>query len=123
MPAPVTRTIPCRVGRGQVHEGSAPAPDRAPRRLADAPTGTPPASRGSPPAPRTRPAAARRAAVILARAAGKDEKEATMVISERAGRPAEPSMLVDVGALVGAYYERRPDPGQAAERVAFGTSG
>jgi phosphoglucomutase len=32
-------------------------------------------------------------------------------------------MLVDVARLVGAYYDRRPDPSVPAERVAFGTSG
>ena len=46
-----------------------------------------------------------------------------MTISERAGRPADPSILVDVEQLVGAYYDRRPDPSVAAQRVAFGTSG
>ena len=46
-----------------------------------------------------------------------------MVISERAGRPADPTTLVDVDALVSAcYYEREPDPSIASERVAFGTS-
>ena len=46
-----------------------------------------------------------------------------MTISKRAGLPAEPSMLVDVGDLVQAYYELRPDPGVPSQRVAFGTSG
>jgi len=46
-----------------------------------------------------------------------------MTLSERAGRPADPSILVDVDALVGAYYDRRPDPANPAQRVAFGTSG
>jgi phosphoglucomutase len=46
-----------------------------------------------------------------------------MVISERAGRPADPTTLVDVDGLVRAYYERVPDPGVQGERVAFGTSG
>jgi phosphoglucomutase len=46
-----------------------------------------------------------------------------MAISERAGRPAEPSMLVDVDRLVAAYYETVPDPSDPAQRVAFGTSG
>ena len=32
----------------------------------------------------------------------------------QAGRPADPSMLVDVDALVGAYYDRLPDPAIAA---------
>jgi phosphoglucomutase len=46
-----------------------------------------------------------------------------MTTSERAGRPADPSILVDVAGLVGAYYDRRPDPSIPAQRVAFGTSG
>jgi phosphoglucomutase len=46
-----------------------------------------------------------------------------MAINEHAGRPAEPSMLVDVDALVRSYYEVRPDPTDPAQRVAFGTSG
>ena len=46
-----------------------------------------------------------------------------MTVSEQAGRPAEASMLVDVDRLVAAYYEERPDPGEATQQVAFGTSG
>jgi phosphoglucomutase len=46
-----------------------------------------------------------------------------VAVSERAGRPADPANLVDVDALVAAYYERRPDPSDPAQRVAFGTSG
>jgi phosphoglucomutase len=46
-----------------------------------------------------------------------------MVISEHAGRPADPSILVDVDRLIRAYYELRPDPTDPAQRVAFGTSG
>ena len=46
-----------------------------------------------------------------------------MTISERAGLPAEPSILVDVQKLVKAYYELRPDPAEPSQRVAFGTSG
>lgn len=41
----------------------------------------------------------------------------------RAGQPAEASDLVDVDALIGAYYDLKPDPSVAAQRVAFGTSG
>lgn len=41
----------------------------------------------------------------------------------RAGRPARPDDLVDVPGLVTAYYSRRPDPGEPAQRVVFGTSG
>ena len=46
-----------------------------------------------------------------------------MPISEHAGHPAEPSMLVDVERLVRSYVEVRPDPSDPAQRVAFGTSG
>ncbi|WP_433676250.1 phosphoglucomutase (alpha-D-glucose-1,6-bisphosphate-dependent) [Microbacterium gorillae] len=41
----------------------------------------------------------------------------------RAGQPAEPADLIDVDALIAAYYDRRPDPSVASQRVAFGTSG
>jgi phosphoglucomutase len=46
-----------------------------------------------------------------------------VTISERAGRPADPSILVDVDRLVRAYYQLRPDPAEPTQRVAFGTSG
>jgi phosphoglucomutase len=46
-----------------------------------------------------------------------------MTVSERAGRPAEASMLVDVDRLTKAYYEEQPDPSQPEQQVAFGTSG
>ena len=47
-----------------------------------------------------------------------------MVVSHaRAGQPADPSGLVDVEALIGAYHDLRPDPSDPAQRVAFGTSG
>ena len=46
-----------------------------------------------------------------------------MVLDERAGKPADPASLVDIDALIGAYYDRRPDPSDPAQRVAFGTSG
>jgi phosphoglucomutase len=42
---------------------------------------------------------------------------------ERAGQPATQEDLVDVARLVTAYYALRPDPGEPAQRVAFGTSG
>ncbi len=41
----------------------------------------------------------------------------------RAGQPAQPSDLVDVAALVTAYYTREPDPDNVDEQVVFGTSG
>jgi len=46
-----------------------------------------------------------------------------VAVSELAGKPAAPSMLVDVDRLVGAYYDLKPDPGVPAQAVAFGTSG
>jgi phosphoglucomutase len=44
-------------------------------------------------------------------------------VSDRAGKPAEPSMLVDVDRLIAAYYDIHPDPNVPAQAVAFGTSG
>src|SRR5437763_341526 len=41
----------------------------------------------------------------------------------RAGQPATAEDLVDVAKLVTAYYAVRPDPGDPAQRVSFGTSG
>jgi phosphoglucomutase len=46
-----------------------------------------------------------------------------MSVSENAGRLADPADLVDVDALIGAYFDERPDPAVAGERVSFGTSG
>ncbi|HEX2278844.1 MAG TPA: alpha-D-glucose phosphate-specific phosphoglucomutase, partial [Candidatus Tectomicrobia bacterium] len=46
-----------------------------------------------------------------------------MPVSPHSGKPAEPSMLIDVPRLVTAYYTGRPDPAVPAQRVAFGTSG
>jgi phosphoglucomutase len=46
-----------------------------------------------------------------------------MKISPLAGKPAEPSALVNVPKLVTAYYAELPDPSLPAQRVAFGTSG
>ncbi len=40
-----------------------------------------------------------------------------------AGKPVPPEMLTNVARLVTAYYAETPDPENAAERVAFGTSG
>ncbi|PPL18935.1 phosphoglucomutase (alpha-D-glucose-1,6-bisphosphate-dependent) [Microterricola pindariensis] len=44
-------------------------------------------------------------------------------MTDRAGTPAQASDLIDVHALVRAYYELKPDAADAAQRVAFGTSG
>jgi len=45
------------------------------------------------------------------------------MMSARAGQPAAAEDLVDVAKLVTAYYALHPDPGEAAQRVSFGTSG
>ena len=41
----------------------------------------------------------------------------------RAGQPAEASDLIDVDALIAAYYDLKPDVSVPEQRVAFGTSG
>ena len=46
-----------------------------------------------------------------------------MPVSPVAGQPARPSDLIDPAHLVALYYSDRPDPGIAAQRVSFGTSG
>jgi phosphoglucomutase len=43
--------------------------------------------------------------------------------SASAGRLPDPSALIDVDALIGAYHDERPDPAVPEQRVAFGTSG
>ena len=44
-------------------------------------------------------------------------------ISHFAGKPVDPSLLVDVPRLITSYYAVTPDPSVPAQRVAFGTSG
>jgi phosphoglucomutase len=44
-------------------------------------------------------------------------------MSSRAGTPATPSDLVDVDALLDAYWNRHPDVNDPEQKVAFGTSG
>ena len=46
-----------------------------------------------------------------------------MKISPHAGKPPEPSALVDVPKLIAAYYTEAPDASVPSQRVAFGTSG
>jgi phosphoglucomutase len=46
-----------------------------------------------------------------------------MAPDPRAGQPAAAQDLVDIAKLVTAYYAVYPDPGDAAQRVSFGTSG
>jgi phosphoglucomutase len=44
-------------------------------------------------------------------------------MNERAGTPAQDSDLIDVDALVAAYYDLKPDAAVPEQRVVFGTSG
>lgn len=46
-----------------------------------------------------------------------------MPISHLAGKPAPRELLIDPAQLERAYTQRTPDPDDAAQRVAFGTSG
>ena len=46
-----------------------------------------------------------------------------MAISPLAGQPAPPEILVDLARLERDYYERRPNPDDPDQLVAFGTSG
>jgi len=46
-----------------------------------------------------------------------------VTVSPLAGNPAPASLLVDLARLEREYYERRPDVGDTAQLVAFGTSG
>jgi len=44
-------------------------------------------------------------------------------MNDRAGQPATAADLVDVPALVTAYFSEHPDPAEPSQRVLFGTSG
>src|SRR5262249_1986570 len=46
-----------------------------------------------------------------------------MKVNPLAGKPAQPSMLVNICRLGTAYYTERPDPTIREQRVTFGTSG
>jgi phosphoglucomutase len=46
-----------------------------------------------------------------------------MSVHPLAGKPAPKELLIDVGKLERAYYERKPDVSDPTQRVAFGTSG
>src|SRR5450432_4943131 len=46
-----------------------------------------------------------------------------MEISPAAGKPADPSILVNVPRLITAYFAQQPDVSVPAQKVAFGTSG
>jgi phosphoglucomutase len=44
-------------------------------------------------------------------------------MNDRAGQPASAADLVDVAALVTAYFSEHPDPAEPSQQVTFGTSG
>jgi phosphoglucomutase len=46
-----------------------------------------------------------------------------MPVSPLAGKPADPSTLIDVPKLITAYYTETPDASVPTQRVVFGTSG
>ncbi|CAN3128113.1 phosphoglucomutase (alpha-D-glucose-1,6-bisphosphate-dependent) [Mycobacterium sp. smrl_JER01] len=46
-----------------------------------------------------------------------------MAANPRAGQPAQPEDLIDIAAVVTAYYTVAPDPDNVDQQVAFGTSG
>ncbi len=46
-----------------------------------------------------------------------------MKVNAAAGKPADPSTLVNIPKLITAYYALRPDPSESSQRVVFGTSG
>ncbi len=46
-----------------------------------------------------------------------------MALSPLAGKPAPQNLLIDIAALLRAYYDIKPDVDNSAQRVAFGTSG
>ena len=46
-----------------------------------------------------------------------------MRLSPLAGQPAPLSLLTNLPRLLTAFYSLRPDPAEATQRVAFGTSG
>jgi len=51
------------------------------------------------------------------------ERGATPRIHPLAGKPASADVLIDPEELCKQYYAHEPDPGDAAQRVSFGTSG
>jgi phosphoglucomutase len=46
-----------------------------------------------------------------------------MSVSDLAGKPAPTELLVNIPKLITAYYTRKPDASDPAQRVSFGTSG
>ena len=60
--------------------------------------------------------------VVMESATARGGKDLAAV-SPLAGKPAPPSLLVDVTRLEQEYYERTPDLGDPTQLVSFGTSG
>ena len=52
-----------------------------------------------------------------------DDQRYMSQMNPLAGKPAPPSILVDVPALRAAYFDLKPDASDPAQRVSFGTSG
>ena len=46
-----------------------------------------------------------------------------MALHNLAGKPAPEDILDDVPRLISAYYADKPDPGDPAQQVSFGTAG
>lgn len=46
-----------------------------------------------------------------------------MAISPYAGKPLPPELRTDINRLIEDYYNLRPDPGAAGQKISFGTSG
>lgn len=46
-----------------------------------------------------------------------------MALSPLAGKPAPPSLLINIPQLIAAYYTLSPDPAEPSHSVTFGTSG
>ena len=46
-----------------------------------------------------------------------------MSISEYAGQPAPPDLIIDLDKLISDYYSIKPDPSNPLQTVSFGTSG
>lgn len=46
-----------------------------------------------------------------------------MALDKLAGKPAPPSLLADISALITDYYANHPDPAEKTQMVEFGTSG
>src|ERR1700733_9460060 len=52
-----------------------------------------------------------------------DKYYTSMELSPFAGKLPEPSMLINIPAVVTAYYTGVPDPSVPEQRISFGTSG